>query len=82
MAGSRKGLQCECTGKRERRNRFFLDESMKASKFIADNISLTENNLSNYEEERNPYVRMFADKDLSSYDEVIFGVPVMQPLSR
>ncbi|MDU0239169.1 RagB/SusD family nutrient uptake outer membrane protein, partial [Phocaeicola vulgatus] len=51
---------------------FFLDESMKASKFIADNISLTENNLSNYEEERNPYVRMFADKDLSSYDEVIF----------
>lgn len=55
---------------------------MKASKFIADNISLTENNLSNYEEERNPYVRMFADKDLSSYDEVIFGVPVMQPLSR
>ncbi|GAE23694.1 RagB/SusD family nutrient uptake outer membrane protein [Bacteroides pyogenes] len=51
---------------------FFLDESMAASKYIAEKIPLTVNNFSNYEEESNPYARMFADKDLSIYDEVIF----------
>lgn len=51
---------------------FFLDESMKASKYIADKIPLTSNTQTLYEKADNPYVLMFTDRDLSVYDEVIF----------
>lgn len=51
---------------------FFLDESMEASKYIADKIPLVSNTQTLYEKADNPYVLMFTDRDLSVYDEVIF----------
>lgn len=70
--GSNKNYNSNFNVDLDKEIKFFLDESMSASKYIAEKIALTENNFSKYEEENNPYVRMFADKDLSVYDEVIF----------
>lgn len=52
--------------------RYFLDEAMKSSKEIAENISLVENKKNDYSEGNNPYVLMYTDADLSVYPEVIF----------
>ena len=51
---------------------FFLSESMKAAKEIADNIALVENTQTDYHLSNNPYVLMYTDKDLSIYPEVLF----------
>lgn len=48
---------------------FFLDESMKASKELADAIPLAENN-GGYA--NNPYYIQFADKSLEKYPEILF----------
>lgn len=53
---------------------FFLTEAMTASKAVADNIPLVENNgvLTGAEMLNNPYFKMFGDFDLGGYSEVLF----------
>lgn len=52
---------------------FFLTEAMKAAEVIADAIPLTENTFDDPTKlQTSPYIRMFADYDLSTYPEVIF----------
>ena len=53
--------------------RHFLTESMEASGEVADKLSLTRNTFDDPTAlQLSPYVRMFADYDLSTYPEVIF----------
>ncbi|MDY3070237.1 MAG: RagB/SusD family nutrient uptake outer membrane protein [Parabacteroides sp.] len=51
---------------------FFLTEAMTSAKDIAERIPLERNNQSDYHTSSNPYVLMYTDKDLSSYQEVLF----------
>lgn len=52
---------------------FFLQESMKAAEVIANSIPLTENTFDDPTKlQYSPYIRMFADYDLTSYQEVLF----------
>lgn len=60
---------------------YFFTQSMEASKEVASNIELTENNMADeiemsYQEyaiacENNPYLQMFSSVDMSSYNEVL-----------
>ena len=53
--------------------KYFLSESLKAADVVASNLPLTENTFDDPTKlQYSPYVRMFADYDLSSYPEVIF----------
>ena len=52
---------------------YFLSEAMKAAEIVADALPLVENTFDDPTQlQESPYVRMFADYDLSSYQEVIF----------
>lgn len=53
--------------------KFFLTESLEAADKVASTIPLTENTFDDPTKlQYSPYVRMFADYDLSTYPEVIF----------
>lgn len=52
---------------------FFLDQAMKAAEQVADKVALTRNTFDDPTKlQYSPYVRMFADYDLSTYPEVLF----------
>lgn len=52
---------------------YFLTEAMEAASAVADVTPLVENNQSDngYDSSNNPYFRMFGDKDLNKYSEVL-----------
>lgn len=63
------------TGNIEEEINFFLDMAIEASDKIAGSISLTENSKEVDEltkEIKNPYYRMFCDKNLEKYQDVLF----------
>lgn len=53
--------------------KFFLSEALKAAEIVADALPLTPNTFDDPTKlQHSPYIRMFADYDLSAYPEVIF----------
>ncbi|MFI3322636.1 MAG: RagB/SusD family nutrient uptake outer membrane protein [Rikenellaceae bacterium] len=53
---------------------YFLGEAISASDIVASSVSLTPNTgvTPQPDNEENPYYNMFADSDMSGYDEVLF----------
>lgn len=54
---------------------WLLDEAIEASKIVADNFTLVENNgvlQQSATDEANPYLDMFGAVDMSVYDEILF----------
>ena len=71
------------TGDIDKEIEFFLDQSMKAAKEVADYATLVENTglvQQSATEPVNPYVNMFGDEDMSGYSEIIFWRPYSMAL--